>query len=165
MICPSRERHRICALVTGVQTCALPIWILDLVRDAPRDVGPGGAALVEQLLGDILETEHETVALRDRLGGEGRGFGIRTRELDDCLMLFALQQMGQFGRNLGERLSGEIFARGADQPLGRGVDQQDAVVRIRSEERRAGNECVSTCRSRWSPYHSKKKKRKTSNTT
>src|SRR3546814_15157305 len=23
----------------------------------------------------------------------------------------------------------------------------------RSEERRVGNECVSTCRSRWSPYH------------
>src|SRR3546814_16834224 len=25
-----------------------------------------------------------------------------------------------------------------------------------SEERRAGKECVSTCRSRWSPHHSKK---------
>src|SRR3546814_14276158 len=25
----------------------------------------------------------------------------------------------------------------------------------RSEERREGNECVSTCRSRWSPYHYK----------
>src|SRR3546814_537190 len=24
---------------------------------------------------------------------------------------------------------------------------------IRSEERRVGQECVSTCRSRWSPYH------------
>src|SRR3546814_14987542 len=24
---------------------------------------------------------------------------------------------------------------------------------VRSEERRVGNECVSTCRSRWSPYH------------
>src|SRR3546814_19052127 len=24
---------------------------------------------------------------------------------------------------------------------------------IRSEERRVGKECVSTCRSRWSPYH------------
>src|SRR3546814_16152297 len=24
---------------------------------------------------------------------------------------------------------------------------------IRSEERRVGEECVSTCRSRWSPYH------------
>src|SRR3546814_11252579 len=28
---------------------------------------------------------------------------------------------------------------------------------LRSEERRVGKECVSTCRSRWSPYHSKKK--------
>src|SRR3546814_9214329 len=24
---------------------------------------------------------------------------------------------------------------------------------VRSEERRVGKECVSTCRSRWSPYH------------
>src|SRR3546814_19398413 len=30
----------------------------------------------------------------------------------------------------------------------------------RSEERRVGKECVSTCRSRWSPYHSKKKNKK-----
>src|SRR3546814_3892373 len=29
---------------------------------------------------------------------------------------------------------------------------QGAVVG-RSEERRVGKECVSTCRSRWSPYH------------
>src|SRR3546814_20743665 len=29
---------------------------------------------------------------------------------------------------------------------------------VRSEERRVGKECVSTCRSGWSPYHSKKKK-------
>src|SRR3546814_16847777 len=28
----------------------------------------------------------------------------------------------------------------------------------RSEERRVGNECVSTCRSRWSPSHKKKNK-------
>src|SRR3546814_15862990 len=28
---------------------------------------------------------------------------------------------------------------------------------MRSEERRVGKECVSTCRSRWSPYHEKKK--------
>src|SRR3546814_17783613 len=30
----------------------------------------------------------------------------------------------------------------------------------RSEERRVGKECVSTCRSRWSPYHEKKKQKK-----
>src|SRR3546814_15821914 len=27
------------------------------------------------------------------------------------------------------------------------------AVSTRSEERRVGKECVSTCRSRWSPYH------------
>src|SRR3546814_1484105 len=32
-------------------------------------------------------------------------------------------------------------------PVGRGL------ARLRSEERRVGKECVSTCRSRWSPYH------------
>src|SRR3546814_16789100 len=30
----------------------------------------------------------------------------------------------------------------------------------RSEERRVGKECASTCRFRWSPYHSKKKRNK-----
>src|SRR3546814_17378394 len=30
---------------------------------------------------------------------------------------------------------------------------------VRSEERRVGKACVSTCRSRWSPYHEKKKKK------
>src|SRR3546814_12637400 len=40
----------------------------------------------------------------------------------------------------------------------------DAVVLVsafmaRSEERRDGKECVSTCRFRWLPYHSKKKKK------
>src|SRR3546814_13646253 len=29
----------------------------------------------------------------------------------------------------------------------------DYVKSKRSEERRVGKECVSTCRSRWSPYH------------
>src|SRR3546814_19355384 len=32
---------------------------------------------------------------------------------------------------------------------------------IRSEERRVGKECVSTCRSRWSPYHKKNNKKDT----
>src|SRR3546814_13762773 len=33
------------------------------------------------------------------------------------------------------------------------ADQFSPVVNPRSEERRVGKECVSTCRSRWSPYH------------
>src|SRR3546814_15905264 len=34
---------------------------------------------------------------------------------------------------------------------------QSGLQGRRSEERRVGKECVGTCRSRWSPYHSKKK--------
>src|SRR3546814_18244658 len=59
------------------------------------------------------------------------------------------------------------FAKVADQFKLPGFDAQalvayqkrnlEAVASAnRSEERRVGKECVSTCRSRWSPYHSKK---------
>src|SRR3546814_15081537 len=40
-----------------------------------------------------------------------------------------------------------------------GIDEMFPVINppqaliLRSEERRVGTECVSTCRSRWSPYH------------
>src|SRR3546814_20949794 len=30
---------------------------------------------------------------------------------------------------------------------------REAVIFLRSEERRVGKECVRTCRSRWSPFH------------
>src|SRR3546814_8666808 len=33
------------------------------------------------------------------------------------------------------------------------IIEYDRMPRARSEERRVGKECVSTCRSRWSPYH------------
>src|SRR3546814_12591854 len=41
------------------------------------------------------------------------------------------------------------------QPISRPGDvwQLGPHCLIRSEERRGGKECVSTCRSRWSPYH------------
>src|SRR3546814_13458936 len=38
----------------------------------------------------------------------------------------------------------------------------DFARRASSEERRVGKECVSTCRSRWTPYPEKKKKHNTS---
>src|SRR3546814_20233351 len=46
------------------------------------------------------------------------------------------------------------------QPLGLAVEDARIGVEARqisSEERRVGQECVSTCRSRWSPYHSNTK--------
>src|SRR3546814_4985977 len=46
---------------------------------------------------------------------------------------------------------------GLERHLGHGELGLPAISRprlvVRSEERRVGKECVSTCRSRWSPYH------------
>src|SRR3546814_7415928 len=81
----SRRRHTRCALVTGVQTCALPI--------SPK-------RWTEQELAELY-----------RLYAEEDVRGARPRYWEDV-------QEGE-----------------------------------RSEERRVGKECVSTCRSRWSPYH------------
>src|SRR3546814_11355779 len=36
---------------------------------------------------------------------------------------------------------------------GHGGSEKEVGDGSRSEERRVGKECVSTCRSRWSPYH------------
>src|SRR3546814_12850085 len=67
------------------------------------------------------------------------------------------------------------FARAADSPRWRRcarfdnaayrIDQLAGKVATRSEERRVGKEGVSTCRSRWSPEHKKKKNNKNKGVT
>src|SRR3546814_12465952 len=52
------------------------------------------------------------------------------------------------------------FARRSRSAASPPASRQRETGRHRSEERRVGKECVSTCRSRWSPYHYKKKKNK-----
>src|SRR3546814_17527608 len=48
----------------------------------------------------------------------------------------------------GGRKAADAVARDAVAALDHRAEHE-----IRSEERRVGKECVSTCRSRWSPYH------------
>src|SRR3546814_5217225 len=88
----SRRRHTRCALVTGVQTCALPIYL----RFRRRVCRACPAALTERLL-------------RIPVLGE-----LALLEVPDL--------------------------------VGTGSSE-------RSEERRVGSECASTCRSRGSSYH------------
>src|SRR3546814_4407296 len=57
----------------------------------------------------------------------------------------AVQPQGRVAHRLGQ-LGAAQAHRGVE------VDVL-VVVADRSEERRVGNECVSTCRYRWSPYH------------
>src|SRR3546814_16966802 len=61
------------------------------------------------------------------------------------------QQTMDLGRNavLASRLPDSIPAVTIDRQCG---SSQQAMA-FRSEERRVGKECVSTCRSRGSPYH------------
>src|SRR3546814_5919706 len=91
----SRRRHTRCALVTGVQTCALPIWSR-LVLAWPEDA-----------------TRHWLTPMTIHV------WAISCRRARASLPW---------------------------HPTG-------GQVRRRSEERRVGKECVSTCRSRWAPYH------------
>src|SRR3546814_12994079 len=55
------------------------------------------------------------------------------------------------------RNGGEVMPNQLDEDGIVGVTNFLGVSPDRSEERRVGKECVSTCRSRWSPYHEKKK--------
>src|SRR3546814_7439486 len=90
----SRIRHTRFSLVTGFQTCALPIYaILSPVATAVRT---------------------ELANQRCRGGALEVGQQWRTKSL---------------------------------------LDDGECGPGHRSEERRVGNECVSTCRSRWWPYH------------
>src|SRR3546814_13364862 len=62
----------------------------------------------------------------------------------------------------------DMFASEKVRAKLRAAPDSAAIYRLlsdRSEERRVGKECVSTCRSRWSPYHYKKKSQRNKTTT
>src|SRR3546814_13854415 len=99
------------ALVTGVQTCALPIsgiWVLS---------------------GDARRVSWRPVIV-SALGEETASISA--------------------GLKAGERfvaMGAHLLHNGQDVR----VERQGKA--LRSEERRGGKECVSTCRSRWAAYH------------
>src|SRR3546814_2881428 len=95
----SRRRHTRCALVTGVQTCALPISERDDALQLSLESWEGPL--------DLLLT----LARSQKV------------DLKQISILALVEQYLTF------------------------------IAEARSEERRVGKECVSTCRSRWSPYH------------
>src|SRR3546814_14635123 len=75
----------------------------------------------------------------------------------------AIAEVQQFDARITQKqirapFAGELGIRRVN--LGQYLNPGDPVATLtaldrlfRSEERRVGKECVSTCRSRWSPYH------------
>src|SRR3546814_15305899 len=115
----SRRRHTRCALVTGVQTCALPI------------LGP-----VEDLvLGEL--------AVGDRAERRARQVQVMRRRQSEVIVGDAVLRL----LALGQCFLGRVV-----QVPGGIAPGTEVVLVDRSEERRVGNECVSTCRSRGWPY-------------
>src|SRR3546814_5162466 len=114
----SRRRHTRCALVTGVQTCALPISRVNevpMIRvSRPNNHLPGDRQrfTVAHELGHILL--HSTCPPPES--------SEHARTIEKQAHRFAAAFL----------LPGDSY---------------------RSEAHRVGKECVSTCRSRWSPYN------------
>src|SRR3546814_10429699 len=101
-----KRLHTRCALVTGVQTCALPIFFFSSV--------PFGPSVNEYFAWMI--------------GGGGAELHA--------------EEYGKY--NVVPKVCGVVVAESS------GWFREELK---RSEERRGGKECVSTCRSGWSPYH------------
>src|SRR3546814_11340361 len=70
--------------------------------------------------------------------------------LSDASRITALIGPNGMGKTACLRLINALFRR---QWSVFSTTEFDRVEYLRSEERRVGKECVSTCRSRWSPYH------------
>src|SRR3546814_17650336 len=70
-------------------------------------------------------------------------FGYELGEPGTLYTTFPVRQAGYTGK----RGAGQISAVSYNAPVGT----------LRSAARRVGKACVSTCRSRWSPYHLKQK--------
>src|SRR3546814_8924350 len=99
----SRRRHTRCALVTVVQTCALPIC--KVLAKAPSPALQGLFCNAAEQIDD---------ALSHMRGGLSPQAAVRLINRDEVACTF---------------------------------------VDARSEERRGGKECVSTCKYRWKQFH------------
>src|SRR3546814_13367890 len=78
------------------------------------------------------------------------------RNLATNIELDTRQQQCEFLATPARHMSGRVGLGGA---FSEHTAQRSGNRLERSEERRVGKECVSTCRSRWSPYHYKKKRK------
>src|SRR3546814_13271558 len=102
-------------------------------------------------------------ALRTHVQRAGKAGVVRAQERQLSRADRAFQPRGFVAG--GSRRAGSRARRRPEDGTGISEPQRAAVVAAsgRSEERRVGKECVSTCRSRWSPCREKKNKHETHN--
>jgi len=103
------------------------------VRDSACDVGPGGAALIEQLLGDIVEGQHMPSFVGHDLDREGACLA-RSARFHDALAHMAVEQRVEFGRDRCERLIDRHARAACEHNPRRAVHQPHASLAIDRED-------------------------------
>src|SRR3546814_19916476 len=103
---------------------------------------------------DVVEQRHHDIFLVAAIAVcPGRGLQAMFEPIDRKAAIIAAEQLQMIEDALAiVRRELLLLARDDVPILLRPVDHR-AAFGVRSEERRVGKECVSTCRSRWSPYH------------
>src|SRR3546814_5488844 len=77
----SRRRHTRCALVTGVQTCALPIFLKELAEEGEEIIGSGTIEVLPDSFGFLRNPEANYLAGPDDIyvsPNQVRKYGLRT---------------------------------------------------------------------------------------
>src|SRR3546814_2857460 len=151
----SRRRHTICALVTGVQTCALPILVSDSTGETLESVAKACLAQFK----DVEAIKHYWPMVRS-VGHLDR---VMTEIAERPGLIVYTLVNGDVRRKLENR------AHAMGLPLVSALDPVfDALSRLLGQEaqnrpggqhkkRRVGKGCVGTCGSRWWAYPYKKK--------
>src|SRR3546814_17378505 len=120
----------ICSLVSVVQTCSLPISQLAPNLSVTLSAGYDSFFFAEDPLQNYRALQQRIATTWGRQGGWQ--FGVSASSSSEW-SIYEERRV----------ISPGVFVT---MPLSRDVSL------TRSEERRVGKECVSTCRSRWSPY-------------
>ena len=113
--------------VVSALSVATGVWVGVGARDEPGELS-GVSHFLEHLLfkGSTERSAQAIARAVDRVGGDMNAF--TTKEYTAYYSRLPASQM-----RVGLEILGDVLTR--------------------SEERRVGKECVSLCRSRWSPYH------------
>src|SRR3546814_15575143 len=91
----------------------------------------------------VQRAEREAQEIELRGGGREQEIALVARRIDRAVQFGAVGAFDTADVMTGRERVGAQVAR-----------QLEQIGELRrSEERRVGKECVSTCRSRWSPYH------------
>src|SRR3546814_11801828 len=129
---------------SGVVSCDLA-----LIQDIPFNTSDGRPASLGDYRGSVLLVVN--VASKCGLTPQYKALqALYSRYKGQGLVVVGFPANDFAGQELGTNEEISSFCStnyGVDFPM------FSKLLATRSEERRVGKECVSTCRSRWSPYH------------